>query len=383
MTRKKVLFLVTEDWYFVSHRLGFAKKLIESGFDVSVATRVSDCRRQIESVGITVHEIPFARERLSPLAVVKSALAVRKVIRDTKPSIVHLVALRSILVGSISSIGMKRPPFVNAITGLGSLFSPWKTNARLRLVRGLVELALRIFLNRRDTFNVWQNEDDMENFARRGISPKGRSWLIRGAGIDFLSRSEPPLQQKSSVPIVLFVGRFLKEKGVGQLLQASNILLKRKIPHVIRLVGSPDDCNPLSFSSKDVAEWEARENVEYLGRRSDIDVQMRAADVIALPSYYREGLPRVLLESGLAGRAAVTCDIPGCRDVIRDGVTGFLVKPRDVASLAEALEKLLVDPALRERMGSALFSLVRDEFSEEVVSSAFLKLYSGILEGKA
>ena len=375
----KILFLVTEDWYFVSHRLGFAKRLVAEGYEVGLAARESDCREEIEGAGIKFIPIPFARERLDPVAIVRSVLAVRQTVKRERPDIVHLVALRAILIGWMSTLGLRKPPFVYAVTGLGSLFSPWRTTLRLRVVKTVVERLLRLAFQQRMATTVWQNSDDMESFCERGIAPANRARLIRGAGVDFSDRASCPPQPNNPVPVVLFVGRFLREKGVGYLVEASNILQAKGQRHVLRLVGSPDDCNPLSFSSSDVNRWTEEGQIEYLGRRSDIDEQMRSADIIVLPTYYREGLPKVLLEAGRAGRAVVTTDIPGCRDLVVHGKNGFLVAPREVVPLQEAIEKLLLDQALRERMGIVNFNRTRAEFSEEEVFGQFRKLYLELL----
>lgn len=375
----KILFLVTEDWYFVSHRLGFAKRLIASGYEVCLAARESDCREEIERAGIKLIPIPFARERLDPIAIVRSVLAVRQAVKQARPDIVHLVALRAILIGWMSTLGLRKPPFVYAVTGLGSLFSPWKTNLRLKLVKAVVERLLGLAFHQGMATTVWQNSDDMESFCQRGIAPASRAKLIRGAGVDFSDRESCPAQSVNAVPVVLFVGRFLREKGVGYLVEASNALREKGLHHVLRLVGSPDDCNPLSFSSSDVNRWSEESQIEYLGRRSDIDEQMQAADIIALPTYYREGLPKVLLEAGRAGRSVVTTDIPGCRDLVVDGENGFLVKPREVVPLREAMEELLRNQTLREKMGRANFERTRAEFSEEKVFDQFRKLYLELL----
>ena len=376
--KTRVLFLVTEDWYFVSHRIGFARKLIDEGYEVSVGCRVSDRKDEIEKAGIRVMDIPFARERVSPLAVLNACWAVRKMIRQYKPDLVHAVALRSIIVAWMATLAMKRPTILNAVTGQGSLFSSRKLNLKLSLARRVVTVLFKFVFRHAQAHTVWQNEDDFGSFTAEGIAPRNQSSLIRGAGVEFAG-VEIVAEPKAEVPIVLFVGRLLRDKGIEELVNAAEILRSKGFSHVLRIVGSGDSCNPKSVSPEEIESWKGP-GVEILGRRSDILRQMQEANLVVMPSY-REGLPKVLLEAGLAERAVVTCDVAGCREVVKHGENGVLVPAQDAVALSVAMEDLLSNEQLRKQYASANYKRVKTLFSSEVVNREMLSLYRRLLEG--
>lgn len=375
--KRRILFLVTEDWYFASHRLAFAKQLIAEGFEVAVACRVATSQKVIEDAGIRVFPVPFARERVSPIAVLRVAWILRRMIGEYQPALVHLVSLRPILLGYLATMGQRRVPFVNAVTGMGSLFTGTVRGFRLRFTRIVVDFLFRSTFSHRTAENVFQNDEDRKHFLERGLSSGIRSHLIRGAGVDVNAWTPVP-EPQSSIPVVLFVSRLLRDKGLGELIEASELLRCRGGQHLVRIVGDVDPCNPSSFSLQQLEAWHASGVVEWLGRRSDILEQMSHANIVVLPSY-REGLPKVLLEAGVAKRSVVTSDVIGCREVVQDGVNGLLVPPRNPELLAAAIERLLKDSTLRLQLAEEHRRRVVSEFSHNVVTGQFLQLYSKLL----
>lgn len=375
---KRILFLVTEDWYFTSHRLEFAVQLQQAGYQVSVGCRFSGQEQIIRSRGIRAFSLPFTRQSTSFRKALEDCFLVRRLIKEIQPDLVHLVALRPIVIGWLASFGLVRIPTVNAITGLGSLFTGDFDTWRLRGVQFVLARLLRPMFRRSDIWNVFQNREDLRAFLQRGYSCKENSILIQGAGVD-PSVWQPQSEPKSSSLVVLFVGRLLKEKGLGELVEASRQLRSRGSNHVLRVVGSPDDCNPKSLTETEIRAWEKAGFLEWLGRRTDVLEQMTAAHLIAMPSYYREGLPKVLLEAGLAQRAVVTCDVIGCREVVTHELNGLLVPPRNVPALADAIERLLKDSPLRHKLALANRERICQHFSLEIVTKQFLKLYASLL----
>lgn len=377
MKHAKVLFLVTEDYYFLSHRIAFGRALVAEGYDVAVGCRLSGKEDVIATAGIKVFPIPFARERLSPLAVLRACMAVRKLIATFAPDVVHLVALRPILVGWIATLGMRRPPFINAFTGLGSLFIGTAVSWRLRLARWVVRLLFRRVFRHSRAYNVFQNQDNLEDLVSRGLSPRSASLLIRGSGVDTDSWTPRP-EPENDPPVVLFLSRLLRDKGVKELIDASLLLKNRNVPHQLRLVGDCDYCNPTSFTESEVRQWHAEGLVEWLGPRTDVLEQMSAANLVVLPSY-GEGLPKVLLEAGVAERAVVTCDVPGCREIVLHRQNGLLVPCKNPQALADAIEELVRDPVMRRTFASRHRARVCAEFSQKIVHEQFLRLYAEIL----
>jgi glycosyltransferase involved in cell wall biosynthesis len=373
----KLLFLVTEDWYFVSHRLEFARRLLSAGCEVAVGCHGTGSEEPIRAAGVKFFELPFARGGLSWTGALRECLPVRRLLKSYRPDIVHQVALRPILVGSLASVGLPHVRSVNALAGLGSLFTGELDSAKLRLTQRLVLVLLRWAMRRRAAFNVLQNQEDLDAFIRRGFVRAGQCDLIRGAGIDpaaWIPQPEPT----DAPPVVLFVGRLLRDKGVGELVEASRLLKARAFAHALRLIGWPDPWNPTSFTDADLRAWQEGGELEWLGRRDDVLEQMSRANVVALPSY-REGLPKVLLEAGLAARAVVTCDVVGCRELVTHDVNGLLVPARAPVALADALQRLLTDPALRTRLAQAHHERVCREFTLDRVTDRFLKLYEQVL----
>lgn len=372
----RILFLVTEDWYFVSHRLSFAQALRERGHEVAIACSVDKHGEAIEAAGIRLFPVAFARQSLSPLALLSTSRVIRKVIRSFQPDVIHNVALRPILIGNLAAVGTGVPR-INAVAGMGSAFTA--ESGRLRLVALGLRRMLRWCLRRRGSFNVFQNHEDLDAWSRNLALPLERTHLIRGAGVDF-SRHTPVGEPVAEEKVVLFAARLLAAKGIKDVVAASEILRKRGVAHVLRVAGDVDPANADSVSRDWMRQLHESGAIEWLGRRDDVLQQMDQANVVALPSYYGEGLPKVLLEAGLARRAVVTTDMIGCREVVVHEENGLLAPPRDPERLADALQRLLTDDGLRTRLAEANHARVHREFSAEKVFAQFFALYADINE---
>ena len=373
----RLLFAVADDWLFVQFRLPLAQELLRRGYHLSVACRITGCEAPIRDAGIDLYPVPFARGSVSPLAISRACLAARQVIRQARPSLLQAVALWPIMVGWLGALAAPRPPWINLITGLGSLFTQGRPGLRLRSARMTLELLSRMALSHPSAHNVFQNQDDLAYFTRRRLAPAHRSRVIPGSGVD--TEAWSPRPEPAPPPYVLvFVGRILRDKGVSDLVQASALLSRRGLQHILRLVGDVDPDNPSSLHPDQIHAWQQAGAVEWLGQRDDVLAQMSSAHAVVLPSY-REGLPKTLLEAGVAERPVVTCDVPGCRDLVTNGINGLLVPPRDPPALASAIERLLREPDLRRRLALAHSAIVRERYSNHVIIPQFLALYAEIL----
>jgi glycosyltransferase involved in cell wall biosynthesis len=333
-------------------------------------------RHKIENAGLCYFPVPFSRASLSPLAVLRAAVSLRNVTRRFSPDLLHAVALRPVLITSIAQRSVF-PPRVNAITGMGSLFSGELTGFKFGFTRRLVERWLRYALSRPGAWNVFQNTDDMNFAIASRIAPAQRTNLIRGAGVEcqkWIPRPEPA----ADPPVILFISRLLLDKGVRELIEASEILRQSGIKHELRIAGDRDPANPNSFTPEQIVSWQKLPQVKVLGWRDDVLEQMSQANVIVLPTY-REGLPKTLLDAGVARRAVVTCDVIGCREVITHNENGFLVPPRDPRALADAIGTLINDSHLREQFGDALRKDVEAKFSLSFLVAQFVTLYDRVL----
>jgi len=374
----RILFLVAEDWLFVSFRLALARELIERGDTVAVACRVSDKAEVIQRAGVGVYPVPFARESVSPLAVIGACAGVRRAYQRFEPTLVQAVALRPILVGWMATLGLARVPFVNLVTGLGSLYSGELSTWRLQAAKWVVEVLFRGACRQERAWNVFQNHEDQKYFLDRGLTRLSRSRVIRGSGVDTTAWTPQP-ELSEQPPVILYAGRLLRDKGLRELVDASRLLRRRGLPHRLRLVGRCDFCNPSSLTEAEVRAWEAEGVVEWLGWRDDVLEQMSGARLVVLPSY-REGLPKVLLEAGVAERAVVTCDTVGCRELVKNGFNGLLVPPRNPEALADAIARLLADPEQRRELARRHRKIVCEQFSMVSVNRQFTELYQGALE---
>ena len=372
-SRPKVLYLVTEDWYFCSHRLPVARAARDAGAEVVVATRVGEDAARIEAEGFRLVRLGWRRGGANPLRELVSLGAVIGLYLRERPDLAHHVAMKPVLYGGLAAILAGTPAVVQAITGLGYLFigSGW----RARLLGPPARALLRLVLNRRRTHVVVQNPDDRALLTRRLIG-HDRVTLIPGSGVD--TAALRPMPEPDGTPVAVLVGRMLKDKGVVELVGAARLLRDRGVALEIRLVGPPDPHNPASIPEATLNAWRQAGVVAWAGRTRDIAAVWRDAHIAVLPSY-REGLPKALLEAAACGRPLVATDVPGCRQVVRDGETGLLVPARSVVPLADALERLAGDPGLRRRLGANARRLVEAEFAEAPVVAATLGLYRRLL----
>ena len=314
----QLLFVVTEDWYFLSHRLPMARAARDAGFEVHVATNVADGAAAIEREQFVLHPVKFARGSFSLTALLSTAFALRRIHNRVNPTLVHHVSFQPIIIGLLSILG-RRVRSVNALTGLGYTFTSNTLNAKL--ARPVMAAVLRQLINRPWLINVVQNRDDRDLLISLGIVPD-RIAIIRGSGVDV--RQLQPLPDPAGPPTIAFVGRLLDDKGIRTLI-AAHRRLRREGPDLQLLIaGIPDPANPASVTHEEIISWSAEPGITWLGQVTDISDVWRRAHVAVLPSR-REGLPLSLLEAAACGRAMIATDVPGCRDIVIADETGLLV----------------------------------------------------------
>ena len=222
---------------------------------------------------------------------------------------------------------------------------------------------------------IFENSDDLKEAIGFGAISADDAVLIRGAGIDLDAFAPSP--EPEGVPVVTLTARMLWDKGVAEFVGAARQLKQAGIAARFLLVGAPDALNRAAIPQATLDTWQAEGVVDCLGFRGDIAVVLAESHVVCLPSY-REGLPKSLLEALAAGKPVVTTDVPGCREVVADGINGFLVPARSVTPLADALRKLIADPDLRHHMGAAGRSRAETEFSTQRVTAETLAIYTAL-----
>ena len=372
--RPKLIYLVTEDWYFLSHRLPMARAARDAGFEVVVATRLSDGRAAIEAEGFRVAPLDWKRGGWNPFAELCAVAAVRNLYRSERPDIVHHVAMKPVLEGSLAAWLAGVPTAVNALTGLGYLFTGKQGLARV--LGPAVRYALKLLLGRGRRWRlVMQNPDDLDLLVSRGIVARERAVLIPGSGVDLAKFSPSP--EPPGTPSAALVARMLWDKGVGELVEAARILKSRGIAVRVRLVGPLDQENPAAIPRATLEQWVAEGVAEWTGPVKDVAGLWRETSIAVLPSY-REGLPKALLEAASCGRPMIAADVPGCREIVRHEETGILVPPRDPKALAEALARLAADQGLRRRLGAAARKTAEKRFYDKVIADATVELYRAL-----
>ena len=371
----KLLFIVNAPEFFLSHRLPIALAAREAGYNVQIATGPGSACEQIRELGFVHHHLPLSRSGTNPLKELHCVWSFWRLMRRIKPDLLHLVTIKPVLYGGLMSRLTGVPAVLVAISGLGSVFVA-RSGALSWLCRA-VSLLYRLALGHHNLKAIFQNPDDKALLIEFGVVRDEQTVLIRGSGVDLVDYPMKP--EPNDIPVVTLAARLLKEKGVLEFVEAARVLKDRGVASRFWLVGSPDDGNPSSVSDKDIEHWRESGLVEPLGYRTDISKVFANSNLVVLPSYYGEGLPKVLIEAAAVGRAIITTDQPGCRDAIEPNVTGVLVPARDAVALADTIEHLLADPKSRQSMGNAGRKLAEREYGIEKVVKAHLQIYQELI----
>ncbi len=374
--RPRLLYLITEDWYFWSHRLDLARAARDAGYDVIVATRVTDHGERIRAEGFQLESLEMVRRSRNPFREAVAVVELARLYRRVRPDVVHHVAMKPILYGSVAAWLTRVPAVINAFAGLGYTFM----DGRNRLLRWGMKTALRTVLSLGHSVVLVQNHDDQDRLVGEGVALASRTRIIAGSGIDVAVYALQP--QPSGVPIVVLPARMLWDKGVGEFVEAARRLKRKGLHARFILVGRRDEHNPAAISEIRLKEWMQEGVVEWWGHREDMPAVYAEATLVVLPSY-REGLPKVLLEAAACGRAMVATDVPGCREIVRDRFNGLLVSPKDSVALAAAIEELLSDREAREIMGQRSRTRVVAEWSGPRITEQVLALYQDMVKVSA
>lgn len=370
--QRRIVYLVTEDWAFYRHRLPMARAARDAGFEVHVIARIVERRPEIEREGFIAHHIDWRRSRVSVAATLQSVREVRSLLNSIAPAVLHNVALKPAVVGSLAAIGLPNLGVVNSINGLGSAFLG--TSAKGQLVKVGLHVLLPLLLNSRKSRTIVQNPEDHAAMRALGVAPE-RLVLVPGSGVDteqMQTLPDPPLPLRAA-----FVGRMLDDKGVRPLVDAHRKMRSRGVEIELLLAGEPDPENPTSIPAAELAAWAALPGVTWAGHVEDITDVWARSHIAVLPSR-REGLPKSLLEAAAFGRAMIATDAPGCREIVVEGETGLLVPIDDADALAAALERLSRDPALRLAMARKARRLVEDKMSAREIGRQTAAVYRAV-----
>lgn len=373
-TTKPSLFYIINhiDWFW-SHRLPLALGAQDAGWDVTVAVPDASNDEQLKERGFHGLDLPPPDQGFGPLAVIKTIFALRKLIRNNAPDLVHAITLKYAFITGLATLGFKRLKIVHTIAGLGYLFSG--EGIKPKILRTVIGPFLRLALRRPNTELIFQNPDDMRIMIDRGFADPARSHLIRGSGVD-TDDFTPREGTQEAPPIVVMPTRLVHDKGVAVFVEAARILKQQGIDALFQIAGGVTHNNPLAISQTEMEAMTADGAAQWLGKVSDMPDLLARATLVAYPSYYREGIPKVLLEAAAMGKAIVTTDHPGCREAVSHGQNGLLVPVKDAQALAEGIKTLLADPKSCAAMGAHSRRRAVDEFDVKIVVKQTLTVYN-------
>jgi glycosyltransferase involved in cell wall biosynthesis len=376
----RLLFVVNVAWFFLSHRLAIARSARQVGVDVHLAADVEDESefRRVEQEGIRFHRIRLVRGGVQPLRELVTLGEIARVVRRVRPDIVHNVTPKPVIYGSIAARLAGTAGIVNAISGFGYAYGTG--GGRRRPLARLADLAYATAFRGPTVRIVVQNGDDFAEVRRIRPEASRRTILVPGSGVDLDEFAAGP--EPDGVPVVVLSARMLRDKGVVEFAEAAALLRASRVAARFVLAGRLDPSNPTALSATELAALSERCGVEWIGETRDVPALLRSCHVVCLPTYYREGVPKALLEACAARRPIVTTDVAGCRDVVHDGVNGLLVPPRSPESLAVALRRLIEDADLRRRMGGAGLERARREFDVHAVVRRHLDVYRELIAGR-
>jgi glycosyltransferase involved in cell wall biosynthesis len=376
---KRLLFLINDARFFVTHILPLARAAVAGGYDTHVALPfqgtaldMADDLAAIQACGAQLHDLPINRGAMAWLGELAALLAIVRLVMRLRPDILHCITIKLVLYGGLAARLLRVRRVIFFVTGLGHVFIAQGRKAYL--LRRMVMLAYRLILPYRRGLTIFENEDDRSLFVNAHLTPRDQTILIPGCGVD--SAVFYPAQIAPPEPlIVLLPARLQQEKGVREFVAAATLLRERAIAVRMVLAGYADFDRPGGISEAELRGWCDSGVIEWWGHSTTMPDTLRQVHIVCLPSY-REGFSKTLIEAAATGLPVITCDVPGCRDAVRAGETAVLIPPQNALALANAIEHLLRDPALRASMGIRGRDLAVKEYSVARFVTANLALYA-------
>lgn len=374
---RRVLLVVNEVDWFWSHRLPLAKEILSEKHHLILASHEACSDTELDKFGIDAVNIPRISSNFNPYAHLKLLVSLARTLMTVKPDLVHVITIRyAIYVGLVAKI-IRYKPVIVTVAGLGSLFS--SPTLKMRTLRFFLTPLLRFALGGEGRLNIFQNPDDRENLLELKIGRADQAFLIRGSGVDIKDYPFVPYQESIHPPKVLFASRLLRDKGVSSVIEAARILKEQNVPIEFIIAGGLIDGNSRFISRKEIENAHAEGVVNWLGNVSSVAQLMQESIMVVFPSFYGEGVPKVLLEAAATGRPIITCDVPGCREAVIDGLNGILIPPKNPNALAQEIVALIADKPKRHAQGEAGRRMVEQEFRTELVIKQTMEVYSQAL----
>ena len=368
----KVILFANTDWYLYNFRRSLALALRDAGYELLLISPPGPYGEKLQALGLRWEPLPMDRRSLNPLREARLLVHLWTLFRQERPALVHGFTIKCAVYGSLAARLAGVPARVNAVAGMGYVFT--STDAKARVLRPIVRTLLKLALGGPGARLILQNPDDMALFEGTGLVDASHMRLIRGSGVDCTRFAAEPRREPASRIRVLLPARLLWDKGIAEYIESAQQLKGEGRAIDFLLAGDPDPGNPAAVPESDVRAWVSEGLIDWLGHVDDMPALLRSVDVVVLPSY-REGLPKGLIEAAASGCALVTTDVPGCREVVTDGVDGLRVPARDAEALAAAIARLDDDPALRMRLAMAGQRKALEQFDEWIVIRDTVAVY--------
>ena len=370
---QKVLFVITEDWALISHRLHLVKDAIERGYEVGIVTKITKHDSVLKKTGAKIFNWSIERGSTNLITELKTIISLYKVIAEFQPKIIHAVSQKaSLYTGIILSLYLtKNIRFIVALGGLGYLY--YSNSPKAKIIRAFLNIAYFLILRNKNSFLILQNEHNLKYLQSHSVGSPDRTFIVQGSGVE-LDEFRPQPQPNGKV-ILILPARLLWHKGVAEFVLAARSLNKKLTNVEFWLVGDSDFENKSSVPEDTIMKWVKLGIVKHIPRQNQMLEIYKKASIVCLPSYH-EGFPKVLLEAGACERPVISFDIPGCRDIIEDGVNGYIVPFGDQKMLENKIEKLVGDKVLRKEMGKQGRKIVEKLFASKKINNEIFEIWN-------
>lgn len=372
----KVIFFSNTDWYLYNFRLSFAKFLRNHGIEVIFISSFGNYGKYLQKEGFQWIPIPMIRRSLNPFREISVLNKIIKIYKQEQPDLVHHFTIKSVVYGSLAAriAGISRR--INAITGLGHIFTD--TGLRSRLLRPIVRILFRIALKGNKSRLILQNPDDVLIFRKANLVDFNHICLIRSSGVDtFRFRPSPHTKENSHVTVLLAT-RLLREKGVFEYIDAARHILNTNMHIKFLIAGETDPGNPSVIPIEQISRWRNEGKVIFLGHIENMEDLLKKTDIVVLPSY-REGVPKILLEAAACGLPLIATDVPGCREIVDHNINGILIPAKNPEELVKAIIYMYSNYNTRIKMGEASRKKVLNEFDEQIIFQQTFSVYQSLL----
>lgn len=374
--QKKLFIVVHQDYFFLSHRLPIGLAAQEAGYEVTVVAGNTGAMEKVRKYGFKTIDIPINKAGMNIKEELSTFRSLYKIFRKEKPDIVHLVGLKIILWGSLACRLARVKAMVSAVCGLGVLFDEQHIHS---LTTRSILKVLRITHKKKRLAVIFQNNDDKAIFLKAKIMKEEQCAFTNGSGINLQDYDYTP-EPADGLIKVIFTARMVEDKGTLILIEAAKKLEPEYKGKVQFLLCGGLDTNPNGITKEILEERCDGEYIQWLGHRTDVLDLLKQSHIKAFPSWYREGLPKSVIEAEAIGRPVVTTDSVGCRDTVVDGKNGFVIPIKDSDALATALKKLIDNPELRQEMGKNAREFAVGKFDINDVVNVHLEVYESLVE---